>query len=262
VRTPEARARAARELSARYTVRDLDVFTPEEAQRFVGQTGDPQTDPTLAWELLYRLEPDLFDRLAQAEKIHPAVLEWLPRGVDQIVEVGAGTGRLTVELLGRADEIVAVEPAAPLRELLASRLERAAHAGQVKIVDGFFDRLPLPDACADLVVACSAFTPDSGHGGDAGVAEMERICRPGGCVAIVWPNNLGWLAERGYRYLSFGDEEAMYVEFASLDEAVELSEIFYPEAAADVRSDGRRIVSFATLGVNPPRDVAYKVVDE
>ena len=44
----------------------------------------------------------------------------------------------------------------------------------------------------------SAFTPATGHGGETGLAEMERVCRPGGCVAILWPNHLSWLAARGY----------------------------------------------------------------
>ena len=195
----------------------------------------------------------------RAERIHPAVFRWLPQSVQRIVEVGAGTGRLTLELLGRAEEVVAVEPAAPLRDLLAQRLARAKRGDRARVRDGFFDDLPLPDDWADLVVACSAFTPEAGHGGDAGLAEMERVCRPGGCVAIVWPNHLHWLDARGYRYLSFGDEE-MFVEFASHAEAVELTEIFYPDAAADVRRGAARRVSFATLGVNPPRDVAFKVM--
>jgi SAM-dependent methyltransferase len=187
------------------------------------------------------------------------VFRWLPQSVERIVEVGAGTGRLTLELLGRAEELVAVEPAAPLRDLLAQRLARAKRGDRARVRDGFFDDLPLPDDWADLVVACSAFTPEAGHGGDAGLAEMERVCRPGGCVAIVWPNHLHWLDARGYRYLSFGDEE-MFVEFASHAEAVELTEIFYPDAAADVRRGAARRVPFATLGVNPPRDVAFKVM--
>jgi SAM-dependent methyltransferase len=237
----------------------VQVLTADEARRFIGHCDDPQADLPLAWELLYRLEPELYDRLVRAERLHPAVLRWLPRDIDRIVEVGAGTGRLTLELLSRGDQIVAIEPAAPLRELLLQRLARAEHGHRATVVDGFFDDLPLPDAWSDLVVACSAFTPDSGHGGDAGLSEMERVCRPGGCVAIVWPNNLGWLATRGYQYVSFGEEE-MFVEFASLDEAVELTEIFYPSAAAEVRRRARRRVSFETLGVNPPRDVAFKVL--
>jgi SAM-dependent methyltransferase len=235
------------------------VLTAAEAQRFAGETSDPLADPALAWELLYRLEPELYDRLVRAERIHPAVIAWLPRRAERIVEVGAGTGRLTLELLGRAREIVAIEPAAPLRERLIQRLARAEHGCRATVLDGFFDDLPLPDDWADLVVTCSALTPEAGHGGDAGLAEMERVCRPGGRVAIVWPNNLSWLGARGYRHLSFGDNE-MFVEFASLEEAVELTRIFYPDAAAEVRRAGRSRVSFETLGVNPPRDVAFKVV--
>jgi SAM-dependent methyltransferase len=246
-------------LPGRYTVADVQVLTRDEARRFVGRAGDPQVDPALAWELLYRLEPELYDRLVRAERIHPAVLDWLPRGLDRIVEVGAGTGRLTLELPGRAEEIVAIEPAAPLRDILVERLAGVEHAHRVRVFDGFFDDLPLPDDWADLVVACSAFTPEEGHGGEGGLAEMERVCRPGGMVAIVWPNNLGWLAARGYRYVSFGDDD-MFVEFASLQDALELTEIFYPAAAAEVRRGGRGRVPFATLGVNPPRDVAFRVM--
>ena len=93
----------------------------------------------LAWELLYRLEPGLYDRLATAERLHPAVLRWLPDGIDRIVEVGAGTGRLTLELLERAREIVAVEPAAPLRDTLTRKLARVKDGHRATVVGGFLD---------------------------------------------------------------------------------------------------------------------------
>jgi SAM-dependent methyltransferase len=123
---------------------------------------------------------------------------------------------------------------------------------------GFFDDLPVPSGCADLVVACSVLTPAPGHGGDAGLAEMERVCRPGGCVAILWPNNLGWLAAHGYQYESFAGP--MAVEFASHREAVELAGIFYPHAVSQVRRLASRRVPYEVLGINPPRDLAFKVI--
>jgi SAM-dependent methyltransferase len=252
-----AHAAAGRELRQRYTAADLAVFTRDEASRFVPRgDGDPRNDAVLAWELLYRLEPELYDRLAGAERLHPEVVRWLPGQVDRIAEVGAGTGRLTMELMARGQHVVAVEPALPLRRILRRKLAVAGGGDRVRVVHGFFDQLPLPDDFADLVVACSAFTPSSGHGGEAGLAEMERVCRPGGCVAIIWPNHLDWLAARGYRYVSFPGP--MFVEFASYHEAVELAEIFYPKAAGAVRRRGERSVPFEVLGLNPPRDLAFK----
>jgi len=256
---PEASPRAGRELRSRYTAADLSVFTPEEASRFVPRGGgDPQSDVTLAWELLYRLEPELYDRLASAERLHPGVVAWLPPVVDRVAEVGAGTGRLTLELIDRARQVVAMEPALPLRRILWRKLAAADHGDRARVTHGFFDQLPLPDGFADLVLACSAFTPAAEHGGEGGLAEMERVCRPGGCVAIIWPNHLEWLAARGYQYVSFPG--AMSVEFGSYADAVELAGIFFPRAADEVRRLGRRSVPFEVLGINPPRDVAFKVL--
>ena len=120
---------------------------------------------------------------------------------------------------------------------------------------GFFDQLPLPDDFAGLVVACSAFTPLPGHGGDVGLAEMERVCRPGGCVAIIWPNNIDWLAAHDYQYASFAGP--MTVDFASHREAVELAGIFYPHAIGEIRHRGSPRVPYQVLGINPPRDLAW-----
>jgi SAM-dependent methyltransferase len=255
--TPETPPRRSRELRRRYSTADLGVLTRDEATRFVRQgDGDPQIDDALAWELLYRLEPELYDRLVSGERLHPGVLGWLPNSVERIVEVGAGTGRLTLELIRRAREVIAVEPAAPLRRLLNRKLLREDHRDRVRVTHGFFDDLPVADSCADLVVACSALTPASAHGGEPGLAEMERVCRPGGRVVIVWPNSVDWLAAHGYRYVSFAGE--MFVEFASREEAIELTEVFYPGAVADVRRLGETRVPYEVLGINPPRDLAFK----
>ncbi len=244
-------------LMRRYTRADLAVFSEEESRRFLDTAAaDLQLSPSLAWELLYRIEPELYDRLAQAERLHPAVLAWFPDHVGRIVEVGAGAGRLTLELITHCDDLTAIEPAAPLRELLRRKLP--ATASNIRLVGGFFDALPVADRSADLVAACSALTPEPAHGGDRGLAEMERVCAHAGVVVIVWPNHVEWLIGQGYRYLSFPGD--MTVDFATLDEAVELARIFYPAVASEVQRRGERRVPYQLLGVNPPRDLAYKVI--
>ena len=243
-------------LMERYSTADLRVFSAEESARFLDRTiADPQRDATLAWELLYRLEPELYERLVAAEHLHPGILEWLPPHVPRIIEVGAGTGRLTLELVARCHQLTAVEPAAALRERLSAKL---ASVTNTRIISGFFDALPLADQSAELVVACSALTPEPAHGGDRGLAEMERVCAAGGMVVIVWPNQPEWLAMHGYRYLSFPGP--MTMDFASPAEAVELATIFYPHAVADIKARGERQVPYDLLGVNPPRDLAYRTI--
>src|SRR5713101_8289567 len=252
-------------LMQRYSTADLGVFSAEESARFLaGTIADPQRNPALAWELLYRLEPDLYDRLVAAEPLHPGILEWLPPHVPRIIEIGAGTGRLTLDLFARCDELTAIEPAAPLRERLRHKLLSSpspsgeGQAGAVRIIDGFFDAVPSPDRSAELVIACSALTPESAHGGERGLAEMERVCAPGGMVVIVWPNDPEWLVAKGYRYLSFPGP--MTMDFDSPIEAVEMATIFYPQAVKEIQARGERQVSYDILGVNPPRDLAYKTL--
>jgi SAM-dependent methyltransferase len=268
------RRRSNLPLLQRYTRDDLAVFSDAERQHLgIDDRTDPQGDPAVAWELLYRLEPELYDRLVRAERLHPGILDWLPQHVGCIIEVACGTGRLTVELLGRCRELIAIEPAAPLREILVRKLNDfppplagegrvgasvEERASDVRVTGGFFDALPVPDRSAELVVTLSALTPDPSHGGDRGLAEMERVCSRPGMVVIVWPNNLEWLAKRGYRHVAF--QGGMAVEFASLAEAIELTQIFYPHAIEEIKRRGHQRVPYDVLGINPPCDLAYKTI--
>jgi SAM-dependent methyltransferase len=248
-------------LAGRYGPADCAVFTAAERARFLRPDAWEEGAaagglPTgVRWQLLYRLEPRLYDRLARAERLHPGVLAWLPAHVDTAVEVGAGSGRLTLSLAPRCGRLLAVEPAGSLRRLLRRRLVSAG-VGGVRVCPGFADALPAPAGEAALVVTASAFTPEPAHGGEAGLAEMERVAAPGGLVVIVWPNHLDWLRDHGYRHHSFPGEMAM--EFRSLAEALELTAVFHPEALDEVRRRGSRLVPYEVVGVNPPRDLAWR----
>lgn len=261
-----------RPLLHRYGPADLAVFTPEERRRFLGSV-DPKVlaqidhDPAawelvasdVAWELLYRLEPDLYGRLTAGERIHPGVLGWIPQRIGRGVEVGCGWGRLTLELVQRCEELAGIEPAQPLRERLRRRLQEEGR-GHCSISAGFLNDIPLPDAWADISFTCSAFSCDPIHGGDPGLAELDRVTRTGGLVVLIWPpRNRAWLERRGFQFVDFPGK--MDVEFTSAEEAVELAEIFYPDAARTIAERGSRIVPCDLLGIIGPKSLAWRTVE-
>ncbi len=259
-------------LVQRYQPADLAVFTPAERRRFLGAL-DPAVvervndDPEawdlvvadIAWELLYRLEPELYGRLTAGERIHPGVLEWIPQRIGRAVEVGCGWGRLTLDLAHRCEELAGIEPAKPLRERLRRRLQEECQ-GHCSIAGGFLNDIPLPDAWADVSFTCSAFSCDPIHGGEPGLAELVRVTRTGGMIVLVWPpRNRAWLEERGFRFVNFPGK--MDVEFSSHEEAVELAKIFYPDAAGEVAGRGSRIVPCDLLGISGPKSLAWRKVE-
>ncbi|MBJ7593705.1 MAG: class I SAM-dependent methyltransferase [Candidatus Dormibacteraeota bacterium] len=242
-------------LLQRYSKDAALVFDADERARFLDDHGCPRYPDELPWELLYRIEPDLYARLVEGERLHQGILEWLPDRCGRVLEIGAGAGRLTLDLAGRSESVVATEPAAGLRRILEERLPDAG-ATCVTVVRGFFDSLPAPQAGYDLVISCSAFTVTALDDPDHCLRTMESRCAPGGLVVVVWPSDVAWLVARGFEHVVF--DGPMLVEYPSVAEAVELARIFYPDAVAAISARGSRFVDFVTLGISPPRALCWK----
>jgi SAM-dependent methyltransferase len=94
-----------------------------------------------------------------------------------VVDVGAGTGKLTRVLLAEGHHVTAVEPSAPMLAQL-----RAA-SPDVRALLGGGEALPLPDDVADAVTYAQAWHWVD-H--DRASAEAARVLRPGGVLGLVW----------------------------------------------------------------------------
>jgi SAM-dependent methyltransferase len=124
--------------------------------------------------------PDAVERLAAALALSPGA---------PVVEIGAGTGKLTRLLLPRAPRLVAVEPVDAMRRRLAALLP------DVAVVGGQAEALPLRDGCAGAVVCAQCF---HWFDGPAALAEIHRVLRPGGRLGLLWnrrDESVGWVRD-------------------------------------------------------------------
>lgn len=138
-----------------------------------------------------------FDEVADAyERARPGypgeAVRWLagepPRDV---LDLGAGTGKLTRSLVALGHRVTAVEPLAGMREQLV-RVVPGTTA-----LEGAAERIPVADASFDVVTVAQAF---HWFDHDLALPEIARVLRPGGALALVWnmrDESEPWAAELG-----------------------------------------------------------------
>ena len=106
------------------------------------------------------------------------VVDWyLPRRVQKVVDLGAGTGALTRLLLDRAEQVVAVEPDDRMRTVLTGDLPH------VEALQGTGEHLPVGDSAADAVLASSSW---HWMDAEATLREVRRVLTPHGLLGVLW----------------------------------------------------------------------------
>jgi SAM-dependent methyltransferase len=112
----------------------------------------------------------------------PEAVEWLVSALRlgpgrTVLDLAAGTGKLTARLLGTGARVIAVEPSQGMLEVLRQA------APEAEALTGSAEEIPLPDGAVDAVTVAQAF---HWFANDAALAEIHRVLAPGGALALVW----------------------------------------------------------------------------
>ena len=149
------------------------AFSTTFARRRVSELQHPESRS-------FELVADVYER---ARPGYPAdAVAWISDRLDlregrTVLDLGAGTGKLTRALLTTGARVIAVEPGDEMR----ARLERAAPGAEA--LRGAAEAIPLPDASVDAITVGQAFHWFR-HG--EAIPELHRVLRPGGGVGLVW----------------------------------------------------------------------------
>ena len=105
-----------------------------------------------------------------------------------VLDLAAGTGKLTRMLTATGARVIAVEPAEGMRRVLTSALPG------VEVLDGTAEANPVADGAVDAVTVAQAF-----HWFDAerALADIHRALRPGGGLGLIWntfDTSVDWVA--------------------------------------------------------------------
>jgi SAM-dependent methyltransferase len=146
-------------------------------RRLVGAVPDTAIPSPNIWNW-----PDVYEQENRAQDAEGAVWAALREAVTwtgaDVVDVGCGDGFHLAVFAAEAASVTGVEPHAGLVERARDRM-----GAQASVFRAGAAALPLPDASVDLVHARTAYF--FGPGCEPGLAEAQRVLRPGGAIAIV-----------------------------------------------------------------------------
>jgi SAM-dependent methyltransferase len=182
----------------------------------------------------------------------PDAATWLVGGQrSTVVELGAGTGKLTELLVAAGHDVVATDPLPEMLDRLRERVPGARAA--VASAEG----IPIASRSVDVVVCAQAF-----HWFDHDVAlpEIARVLRPGGVLALVWnarDEGIPWVRKLG-RIIGSADSRTDLAAPAEATEhfgPVEHAEFrFWQSLRRDELFDLVRSRSYVALLDEPERD--------
>ncbi|KUI32722.1 class I SAM-dependent methyltransferase [Mycobacterium sp. GA-2829] len=184
----------------------------------------------------------------------PEAIDWLlPGGAHTVLDLGAGTGKLTTRLVERGLDVIAVDPIPEMLEVLTGSLP------DTPALLGTAEEIPLDDDSVDAVLVAQAwhwFDPERA------IKEVSRVLRPGGRLGLVWntrDERMGWVKDLGriigHENDPFTDRVSLPKPFTGIERHhVEWTNYLTPQALID-------LVASRSYCITSPADVQTRTLD-
>ncbi|MDT5153884.1 MAG: hypothetical protein QOI01_5617 [Mycobacterium sp.] len=185
----------------------------------------------------------------------PDAIDWLlQKDARNVLDLGAGTGKLTVRLVERGLDVIAVDPIPEMLEVLSRSLP------DTPALLGSAEDIPLPDDSVDSVLVAQAW-----HWFDPAraIKEVARVLRPGGRLGLVWntrDERLGWVKDLGrivgHQEDPFSRQVTLPPPFTDVERhQVEWTSYLTPQALID-------LVASRSYCITSPAAVRSKTLDQ
>ncbi len=219
-------------------------------------------------KIVYSSEADRYDRLVACEDFAGNILKNIEKVSTifqkDVVEFGAGTGRLTTLLAPIVNSIQAFDSSSEMLGVAENKLKISPnnnwYLGQADNRS-----IPVPDHCADIVISGWSICYFASWSGaewvkdiNKSLSEMKRILRPGGKMILLETMGTGFerptppphLREYYQLLSTYGFKSDWFrtdYKFASLPEAVDLVRFFFgDELAGEVGKKGSHVLPECT----------------
>ncbi|UKK96735.1 class I SAM-dependent methyltransferase [Brevibacillus brevis] len=203
-------------------------------------------------EQIYKTQAEQYDLMISRQSSLLAVIEEItPIKGQDVIDLGAGSGRLTSVLAPHANSILALDASASMLEVNTQQLTQAGLSNwKTSVAD--HRNIPADDNSADVIVAgwtvcylTSSEVPNNELNLEKIILEMKRVLRPGGTIVIMETMGTGYETPHPPEFLTqyYSLLESKYgfshkwirldYRFANLEEAERLARFFFGDELAD-----------------------------
>lgn len=205
---------AQRDAGAELTRTIIDQVPPEDATlaRDLARLEDVRRARAESAAAYFRANAPRWDRIRSLHiddaEVEHRLLDMLPReGIEDLLDIGTGTGRMLELFAGRAERAVGIDLSREMLAVARANLDKAGLRNCL-VRQGDMYQLPLPDQSFDAVIVHQVL-----HYADEpaeAIEEAARVLKPGGRLIVVdfAPHDLENLrSEHAHRRLGFRDDE-------------------------------------------------------